>query len=77
MTLPGNTSPRYTLTYARHSDPHFAVRFDTLDAAASHFRHVGDAGELATPFGRIFDRLTSKRGKMFPSGRVRWNEPKP
>ena len=78
MTLPSvESKPRYSLTYERHSDPRFCVRFDTLSAAAEHFRHVTDAGELASPFGRIYDRVTNHRGKMFPSGRVRWNDPKP
>lgn len=60
--------PRYTLRYPLGSDPNYAVRFDSLQECAEHVKGRADAAPV-----RIYDGSTQKHGRLFPSGRVRWN----
>ncbi len=73
MTLPASSKPRYTLTYKRVGDPHFAATFELLHQAIMYWRRMLTTGDALEQFAAIYDRETNRRGKMFPSGRVRWN----
>jgi hypothetical protein len=65
--------PRYTLTYPLGTDPEYAIRFDSLTDCIDHVKGARYSVREGIVVVRIFDALTQKHGRLFPSGRVRWN----
>ena len=67
---PVPTAPRYQLTLHDHLGRiHGETSYDfaTIAECAAKMR------DLQFVIGRVYDRETHTRGRLFPSGRVRWN----